>query len=324
MSESTFRYAVGERHVIPLGAGVELAVRYIPPDEFRMGGRRGRSEEEPVSRVGIARGFWLGEKPVTQAQFRVWTAAKGEEHENEFEDRPEHPAENIEWRQAVRYCHWLGESYAGSFPEGEWLACLPTEAEWEYGCRARSETEYWNGDGEAALAEVGWYGKNSGDETHAVGQKPANGFGLYDMHGNVWEWCHDAWDEMAYRKYCDGDESPGGAARAADYAKGIEAMKTDARFRVVRGGSWFGLPAVCRSAGRGWGLPDYRDRYLGFRVCLAPGPAAGGKQEQRAEAKAEPGAGDGGRGTSPESDVPGYAGAARTDWGDVRLPKKPG
>ena len=316
--------AAGERRVILLGEGVELALRYIPPGKFRMGCRSGQYDEEPVSRVRIARGFWLGEKPVTQAQFRVWTAAKGEEHENEFEDRPEHPAENIEWRQAVRYCHWLGESYAGSFPEGEWLACLPTEAEWEYGCRARSETEYWNGDGEAALAEVGWYGKNSGKETHAVGQKAANGFGLYDMHGNVEEWCHDAWDWTPYRKYCDGDESPSGAARAAEYAKGIEAMLRDARLRVIRGGSWVGRPAGCRSALRLGRLPDVRGGIRGFRVCLAPGPAAGGKQEQRAEAKAEPGAGDGGRGTSPESDAPGAAGAAQTDWGDVRLPRTHG
>lgn len=184
------------------------------------------------------------------------------------------------------------------------------EAEWEYGCRAGSETKYWSGDGEAALAEVGWYGEDfDSGSTHPVGQKPANGFGLHEMHGNVWEWRHDGWDEATYRKRCDGEEAPSRAARAAEYTQGLESMLADARGRVFRGGLCFDHATGCRAS--------LRLGYRGFRVSLARGPdfalramadgPAGGKQSDGPEkAKAAPGA----------------AGAARENWRDARLPRK--
>ena len=129
------------------------------------------------------------------------------------------------------------------------------------------------------------------------------------MHGNVWEWCHDLWDEAPYRKRVDGDDDPWQALRARDYALGEERLLTDEQHRVIRGGSWFSTAGGCRSAFRSGGHPDGRRRFRGFRVCLAPGPAACRSASRTEEAEASPGAGDGGRRTRPESDAPGDAGA---------------
>ena len=165
--------------MIVLAGDVEMAFRFIPPTGkrgFRMGSRdapedRMRAHEQPVHRVRIPDGFWLGETPVTQAQFAAGTRAERIEHKNAFPGRPEHPAENMTWSQAIEYCAWLTQAEAGDFPPGQWLACLPTEAEWEYACRAETESDYYTDDGEAALDETGWYNVNSGDQTHAVREK---------------------------------------------------------------------------------------------------------------------------------------------------------
>jgi len=142
---------------------------------------------------------------------------------------------------------------------------LPSEAQWEYACRAETDTEYSSGNGPGALDKVGWYEANSGGRTRAVGGKAANDFGLHEMHGNVWEWCRDAWDELAYRRRerYDGVADP----------EVTEAMvgKPDPD-RVVRGGSWVDWAWFCRSALRIRRRPDNRGGSQGFRVCLFPGP----------------------------------------------------
>jgi formylglycine-generating enzyme required for sulfatase activity len=124
---------------------------------------------------------------------------------------------------------------------------LPTEAEWEYACRAGSKTEYCFGDDPGLLGEYAWYESNSDKKTHPVGQKKPNGWGLYDMHGNVWEWCEDWKDDYS--------------AGVVSDPKGPEIGSC----RVLRGGSWLVAPGICRSAFRARYAPSFRN-YFGLRV----------------------------------------------------------
>jgi formylglycine-generating enzyme required for sulfatase activity len=251
-----------------------MAFRLIPPGEFRMGSRGFWDSEEPAQRVKIARPFWLAETPVTQAQFGLWTTSAGTKHKNGFPGNPNHPAETLDWRQANEYCAWLAKNQAGKLPKGFSLACLPTEAEWEYACRARTDTEYYTGDGEAALEQAGWFDGNSKNSTRAVGQKDANAFQLHDMHGNVWEWCHDIWDDTPYRKRLNGVVDPGANEREEEWRGGLEKILESKEVRALRGGSWYFSARYCRSALRSRLRPDDLGRILGFRVCLVPGPSA--------------------------------------------------
>jgi formylglycine-generating enzyme required for sulfatase activity len=220
-------------------AGIRMAFRLIPAGSFRMGSRGYYNEEEPVHKVCITQPFWMAETPVTQAQFALWTRSEGIEHKNELEGKPKHPAENMDWRQAQEFCRWLTWTKLQEFPEGCGIACLPTEAEWEYACRAGTETEYYTGDGEAALMEAGWFNEDlDSGLTHAVAARTPNNFGLFDMHGNVWEWCHDVWDGAPYRGRVDGVENPGWQERSNEWNIDIETLKEDNRDRVLRGGSW--------------------------------------------------------------------------------------
>ena len=297
--------------------GIEMAFRLIPTGAFRMGNRGYYADEEPVHRVRIAEPFWMAETPVTQAQFGIWTQAESIERENHFKDRPEDPAENMDWRQAVAYCDWLTRAKGAEFPPGFRLACLPTEAEWEYACRAGTETEYYTGDGEAALAEAGWFYQGSENaSTHPVGQRAPNEFQLLDLHGNVWEWCHDAWDGEAYRSRADGEQDAGEVARRRDWAAGLGPMLASDQTRVLRGGSWCNSAGDCRSAFRGGDRPVGRVRGVGFRVCLVRGPAG------QPDSQAEPAPGDGGRGTRPESDGAGVAGTP--DLAKTNFPRAAG
>jgi formylglycine-generating enzyme required for sulfatase activity len=127
---------------------------------------------------------------------------------------------------------------------------LPTEAEWEYAARAGTTTEYSFGDDESLLGDYAWYGKNSGGHVHIVGQKKPNPYGLYDMHGNVWEWCADSWHENYKGAPTDGQVWNGG----------------DESRRVLRGGSWYRLPRNARTADRDRCASDERVDLYGFRV----------------------------------------------------------
>jgi formylglycine-generating enzyme required for sulfatase activity len=144
---------------------------------------------------------------------------------------------------------------AGKLPEG-YAYRLPTEAEWEYACRAGSETEYCFGDSADRLGEYAWYSSNSGKRTHPVAQKQPNAWGLSDMHGNVWEWCQDWYGESYYRS--SPTEDPQGPASG--------------KYRVLRGGSWDNASADCRSAGRYWNSPEIRITNGGLRVVASPRP----------------------------------------------------
>ena len=133
---------------------------------------------------------------------------------------------------------------------------LPTEAEWEYACRAGTTTEYSFGDDVSVLGDFAWFDDNSGSQTHPVGQKRPNGWGLYDMHGNVWEWCSD-WH---------GDYAAGAVRDPAGPASGS--------IRVLRGGCWYDSAGFCRSAFRIRFYPSYRFSNYGFRLALSPSGAS--------------------------------------------------
>jgi formylglycine-generating enzyme required for sulfatase activity len=262
-----------ERCIIPLAKGVTMAFRRIPacPEGFLMGSRGYRSNEEPIHRVVIGEDFWMGETPVTQAQFGDWTRATRIKHKNFFNGKPKHPAENMTWQQAHEYCGWLTAQQGSQLPTEHRFASLPTEAHWEYACRGGTHTEYHTGDGVVALRQAGWFGEDFDmGSTHPVGELAANAFGLHDLHGNVWEWCLDRWDDEAYRRRWDGIEAMEAFAMNEQFGD-----QSEYNPRVVRGGSW-GYSAVgCRAAFRGWYRAGCSVRFIGFRVCLVRSPISG-------------------------------------------------
>lgn len=301
--------------ILEMPGGVPLFFRRIAAggESFITGARDDYRGEEPVHRVAFPEGhdFFIGTFVVTQEQ---WSAVA--ERSRKLRERidpsafkgPRRPVENVSWDDAVAWCEALMELPEWSSTVHGLVARLPTVAEWEYACRGRSGTDYHNGDGEAALAEVGWYSRNSGFETHPVdesvgGRTEVHPYGLFGMHGNVYEWCWDAYYRYSYRRRVDGV-----VAFETGWRVGAE---DGARPRVFRGGSWGDPPAYCRSAFRFRGHPRYRNGILGVRVCLAPGPAE--IQAETGQRMAEPEPGDGGRGTRPESDGWGGAGAAEID-----------
>jgi len=244
---------------------VPMFFRRIPAGSFLMGSRGHYPDEEPQHRVVISRDFFLGTFPVTQEQYRAVASSCPELRAN---PDPSHfkgkrrPVEQVSWDDACAFCARL-RAWEG-LPDGVAEVRLPTEAEWEYACRAGTDTEYYSGDGEAALGDVAWYGGNSGGQTHQVDERlETHPFGLYGTHGNVWEWCRDVYLVDAYRHRGDGVRDPVNIP-------GI--YKT--RIRISRGGSWRSNAGVCRCSVRfGDGHGERYERF-GFRVCLVCDPAS--------------------------------------------------
>jgi formylglycine-generating enzyme required for sulfatase activity len=269
----------------------QLRSANIPvPDEIDV------EEESPRHRVRITRPFYLGAHEVTVGQFRQFVTAKGYVSEPErdgkggsgynaktklaeekssfnwrstgFPQSDEHPVVNVTWNDAVAFCQWLSNK------EGKQYG-LPTEAQWEYACRAGTSSRYSTGDSPASLQEAtnardasfkvkfpkvdfAKYPSFNFDDGYAfaapVGQFRPNSFGLYDMTGNVWEWCSDFYDKEYYRTSPTDD--PKGPATGS--------------YRVLRGGGWYDYAVYCRSAYRYWFVPSFRHDGLGFRVSLVP------------------------------------------------------
>ena len=217
-------------------SNVEMKLRWIEPGEFLIGSpenEEGRSDNEVQHEVKLSQGFWLGETPVTQA---LWTAVMGE-NPSKFK-RPTRPVEQVSWEDTQDFLRKLN----GHHPELNLR--LPTEAEWEYACRAGSEVARYG-----ELAAVAWYDGNSGGRTHRVKAKEANAWGLYDMLGNVWEWCQDWYGEYDQSMVLD----PFGLVQGSD--------------RVARGGCWFNDACHVRAAYRSGNTPSSADDGLGFRLA---------------------------------------------------------
>jgi len=255
----------GETRSFDLGSSVSLEMVWIPGGTFQMGSpssESGRgSNEGPVHTVELD-GFWMGKTEVMNAQFRKFRSSHDSgSYEGNCLNGDNQPVVSVSWEDAKAFCDWLANRTGQPFT-------LPTEAQWEYACRAGTATARFTGDSDASLhgyanaadatAKRKWSNWTcfSWDDGYAVsspvGIFKANQFGLYDMIGNVWEWCAD-W----YGDYISGRQ---------ENSTGPSSGPT----RVFRGGCWFIPPKYCRSAYRYGVTPERRSRDLGFRVCLSP------------------------------------------------------
>jgi formylglycine-generating enzyme required for sulfatase activity len=223
---------------------VEYAFRWCPAGTFMMGsplGETGRDDDETLHRVTLSKGFWMLETQVTQG---MWTSVMGN-NPSKFKGT-KLPVERVFWNDCQKYIEKLNGLKVA--PAGFKFA-LPTEAQWEYACRAGTTTAYHFGN--TLTKEQANFGDMMAGKTSEVGSYPANAWGLYDMHGNVWEWCLD-WQS---------DDYPSGAVTDP-------IGSPHGSYRVVRGGSWGGKAEYCRSANRGGDNPANRSNIQGLRLCL--------------------------------------------------------
>ena len=227
---------------VDLCNGLEMKLVLIPPGKFMMGSpttEKDRSSDEEQHPVRISKGFYMGATEVTQGQYRAVMNAQPR-----IQVSDDYPATYVNWHEAAEFCKKLSEK------EGR-IYRLPTEAEWEYACRAGTTTAYSFGNSDSEIGDYAWFDKNAkNDAEQYVRQKKPNAFGLYDMHGNVYEWCSDWYDRYYYPK------SPAADPQGASAGIG----------RVHRGGDWFSDPSSCRSANRDGSGPNLRLDHVGFRI----------------------------------------------------------
>ena len=231
---------------------VGMKFAWIPPGTFMMGStnkEKGRGDDEIHRKVTLTRGFYMGIHTVTQEQ---WQAVMGS-NPSSFMGEKNLPVEQVSWLDCQEFCKKLSAKDKKAYR-------LPTEAEWEYACRAGTATPYhfgatlatnqanYNGDFVDGNSKKGI----NREKTVPGGSFPANAWGLFDMHGNVWQWCQD-WHGSYGRAETTDPQGP----------------KTGTN-RILRGGSWGSHPIFCRSANRNFSAPDQRTEFYGFRVCFIP------------------------------------------------------
>ncbi len=253
---------------------IQVHLALIPAGEYMMGSpdtQPGRGDE-PLHKVSISHAFYIGIVPVTREQFRVFIEASGYLTTAErfgasyewngkpqringsswrkpgFDQSDDDPVVNVSWDDAVAFCRWLSEKEHKTYR-------LPTEAEWEYAGRAKTSTAYYDGDSAESFAKTGWYVRNSGGRTHRVGTRVPNAWGLYDMLGNVCQWC----DDFAAPYDLENAIDPTGPQKPVRGSP-----------RVLRGGSWIAELPACRCAARDANDPRLPANFYGFRVCLQP------------------------------------------------------
>jgi len=233
--------------------GMKLVL--IPKGTFMMGSpieEEGADNDQEQHQVTIGKDYYLGVTEVTQGQYEKVMGTNPSYFQKRVirkSDSSMYPVEQVSWEDAVEFCKKLSD-----LPEEKKAGRayrLPTEAEWEYACRAGSKAAYSFGANSKTLGDYAWFVDNSGEQTHPVGEKKANAWGLYDMHGNVWEWCSDWYDEYSKGAVSD----PSGPSEDV--------------YRVIRGGGWYNVAADCRSAVRYWDDPLDRGKDLGFRLALS-------------------------------------------------------
>ncbi|MEZ5963821.1 MAG: formylglycine-generating enzyme family protein [Planctomycetota bacterium] len=254
--------AAVETEAARIETGIGLSMIRIEAQEFAMGSpenETGREGDETRHRVRITKPYWIGETEVTQGQWREVMGTKPWQGLSYTIEGDAVAATEVSWTDAMEFCRKLTEREraAGRLPEG-YRYILPTEAEWELACRAGSSSAYCYGDDEGRLREYAVYLEaRSGQNAHAVKQRKANAWGLYDMHGNVWEWCLDQADYS-------------GGVVTSTYRDGLEdPYNTGGPQRVFRGGCWLYSAQFCRSAYRLANEPGIAHAGLGFRPVLA-------------------------------------------------------
>jgi uncharacterized protein (TIGR02996 family) len=238
------------RHTLLLPGGVPLVGSFVPPGAFLMGGSVA-DDEKPVHRVTLTTGYFLGIHPVTQAQ---WAVVMGTDP-SRFKG-PNRPVEQVSWDECQAFCVKLT-----AHRNGRGRVELPTEAQWEWACRAGTTTHFHFGDVPGTErfnynGSLSWNGSKRGedrDQTTDVGSFLPNAWGLSDLHGNVWEWCADA-----YAPYTS-DEQIDAIGKSED---------SDDIDRALRGGAWSNYPQCSCAAYRSWDAPAGRSGYIGFRVCF--------------------------------------------------------
>ena len=247
---------------------IGMKLNLIPAGKFLMGSPKDEKDravdEGPQHEVEITRPFYMGVYPVTKGQFAAFVKDDGYQTQNEksklgppfgpwqhpfagYEPKDDDPVVCLSWNEATKFCEWLSKKEKKTYQ-------LPTEAQWEYACRAATTTAYSFGDDPKDLGDYSWFFDNSGQHTQPVGGKKPNPWGLYDMHSDVFQWCADYYAKDFYEK------SPGKDPHNLDKADN----------RVVRGGCWHAVARLCRSANRNWAKPDLSTYDYGFRVVMIP------------------------------------------------------
>jgi formylglycine-generating enzyme required for sulfatase activity len=254
-SQSTSQDISPDNGIETITNSIGMKLVLIPKGTFVMGSpesEEGRQKDETQHEVTISKDYYLGVTEVTQGQYQKVMGKNPSYFKKRIireSDSSMYPVEAVSWEDAVEFCKKLSE-----LPEEKKAGRvyrLPTEAEWEYACRSGSKSAYSFGESSKSLGDYAWFGKNSNGQTHPVGEKKANDWGLYDMQGNVFEWCSDWYGE--YPKGAVSD--PSGPKRGS--------------FCVFRGGGWYDGAAGCRSALRSGSAPSDRGDGLGFRVALS-------------------------------------------------------
>ena len=267
---------------LDLGADVKLAVVSIQPGAFKQGSpssETGRNSDETQHEVSVKHAFLMSKYPVTVVQFarfieetkyrteaesgpsggfgfdgKVLIQKKEYTWQNPgFKQTDAHPVVLVSWHDALEFCNWLAKKSGKKI-------MLPSEAQWEYACRAGSETRYYNGEKDSDAEEIAWFKKNAEGATHPVGAKKPNEFGLFDMCGGVYQWCRDQ-----YQPY---KEEPGTEAAVDDP---VVEKSDDKIRRVLRGGSFLKDARNCRSASRYRNDPRSRNADNGFRIVVELG-----------------------------------------------------
>ena len=256
-----------------LPGGVPLIMNKCPAGTFIMGSpdeELGRDfedsmiRESPQHQVTISKAFYIGKFEVTQEQYEA-VMGTNPSYFSAYADSPSRPVECVNWDNARNFCASLTTYLSSSIPDGFSGFDLPSEAQWEYACRAGTTTSLNNGTNISEetgvcnnLSALGWYVSISNSQTHPVGQKQSNVWGLYDMHGNVWEWCLDKYKQTYYQDCGISCVDPTGPDNGTSC--------------VLRGGRWSNNPRGCRSAYRGSSYPTNSDNGFGFRLSLVPNP----------------------------------------------------